>query len=65
GGIAGVVLGIVGGNVVGLLLDVPAVIPWDWAAIGVVVCVIVGLIFGIYPAWKASTLNPIDSLRYE
>ena len=65
GGIAGVVLGIVGGNVVGLLLDVPAVIPWDWAAIGVVVCVIVGLIFGIYPAWKASTLNPIYSLRYE
>jgi putative ABC transport system permease protein len=65
GGIAGVLLGIIGGNVVGLLLEVPAVIPWDWAAIGLVVCSFVGLVFGVYPAWKASTLDPIEALRYE
>jgi putative ABC transport system permease protein len=65
GGVVGVVLGIVGGNVVGLLLEAPAVIPWDWAAIGIGVCSLVGFVFGVYPAWKASTLDPIEALRYE
>lgn len=65
GGLIGVVLGILGGNIVGLLLKVPAIIPWDWAAIGVGVCSIVGLIFGVYPAWKAATIDPIEALRYE
>lgn len=65
GGVLGVGLGIVGGNVVGLLLKVPAIIPWDWAAIGIIVCSLVGLLFGVYPAWKAATLDPIEALRYE
>jgi putative ABC transport system permease protein len=65
GGLLGVGLGILGGNVVGLMLEVPAVIPWDWAAIGIGVCTFVGLLFGVYPAWKASVLDPIESLRYE
>ncbi len=65
GGLVGIILGILGGNVVGILVDAPAVIPWDWAAIGVGVCSLVGLIFGVYPAWKASALDPIESLRYE
>ena len=65
GGMIGIVLGILGGNVVGLLVKAPAVIPWDWAGIGIGVCSLVGLIFGVYPAWKASALDPIESLRYE
>ena len=65
GGLIGIVLGILGGNVVGMLVDAPAVIPWDWAAIGIGVCSLVGLIFGVYPAWKAASLDPIESLRYE
>jgi len=65
GGIIGVVFGILGGNVVGILLEVPAIIPWDWAAIGIGVCSLVGFVFGVYPAWKASTLDPIEALRYE
>jgi putative ABC transport system permease protein len=65
GGVIGVVLGIIGGNVVSILLKVPAVVPWDWAAIGLVVCSAVGLSFGVYPAWKAATLDPIEALRYE
>ncbi len=65
GGIVGVVLGIAGGNVVGVLVEAPAVVPWDWAAIGLGVCSIVGIAFGVYPAWKASTLDPIEALRYE
>jgi putative ABC transport system permease protein len=65
GGIIGVVLGIFGGNIVGILVDAPAVIPWDWAAIGLGVCSLVGFVFGVYPAWKAATLDPIEALRYE
>ncbi|MGA9117571.1 MAG: ABC transporter permease [Bacteroidota bacterium] len=65
GGVAGVLLGIVGGNVVSILLEIPAVVPWDWAALGLAVCTLVGLAFGVYPAWKAATLDPIESLRYE
>jgi putative ABC transport system permease protein len=65
GGLIGVVFGVIGGNVVGILLEVPAIIPWDWAAIGIGVCSLVGCVFGVYPAWKAATLDPIEALRYE
>ena len=65
GGVAGVILGIAGGNIVAMLLNVPAQIPIDWAIIGLVVCSIIGIGFGIYPAYKAAKLDPIDSLRYE
>ncbi|MBI5473201.1 MAG: ABC transporter permease [Ignavibacteriae bacterium] len=65
GGILGVVFGVLAGNVVSILLEWPAVMPWDWAAIGLGVCSLVGIVFGVYPAWKASTLDPIDALRYE
>jgi putative ABC transport system permease protein len=65
GGIIGIVLGIAGGNIAAILLELPPVIPWDWAAIGFVICSIIGIVFGVYPAWKASNLDPIDSLRYE
>ncbi len=65
GGIIGVFLGVLAGNGISLWLEWPAVMPWDWAAIGLGVCSIVGLTFGVYPAWKASTLDPIEALRYE
>ena len=65
GGITGIAMGIIGGNVVSVLLKAPPVVPWDWTAIGFVVCSLVGLTFGVYPAWKASTLDPIEALRYE
>jgi len=65
GGLFGIVLGIFGGNIVAALTEGPAVIPWDWVGIGIAVCSLVGLIFGVYPAWKASMLDPIEALRYE
>ena len=65
GGIVGVILGILGGNVVALLLNVPSVIPFDWAFYGLAICSIVGISFGIYPAWRAANLDPIESLRYD
>ncbi len=65
GGIAGVILGIGAGNLVGSLLNFPAKIPFDWAIIGLVVCSVIGIGFGIYPAYKAAKLDPIEALRYE
>lgn len=61
----GILLGIVGGNVVGLLLSTSFVVPWGWVIAGVVICSLVGLFAGLYPAIKASRLNPIEALRYE
>ena len=65
GGVVGVALGILGGNGLALYLKKPPVIPVDWVCIGLVICSIVGIIFGTYPAFKAANLDPIESLRYE
>jgi len=65
GGVLGVVLGIAGGNCAALFLKVPPAIPLDWAGIGLLICSLVGIIFGTYPAFKAANLDPIESLRYE
>lgn len=65
GGIIGVFVGILAGNGISVWLETPPYMPWDWTAIGLGVCSLVGLVFGVYPAWKASTLDPIESLRYE
>ncbi len=65
GGAFGVVFGILGGNVLALVLNLPPQIPVDWVVIGLVICSVVGIIFGTYPAWKAANLDPIESLRYE
>jgi len=65
GGIAGIVLGVAGGNAVAAIFNIPAVIPMDWAFIGLAVCSVIGIGFGIYPAWKAANMDPIESLRYE
>lgn len=65
GGLVGIVLGVLTGNLLGLYLSSPVVIPYDWVIIGLVVCSAVGIIFGVYPAYQAAKLNPIDALRYE
>jgi putative ABC transport system permease protein len=65
GGIAGIVLGILGGNGIALWLDVSPVFPYGWALTGLVVCSVIGIAFGFYPAWKAASLHPIEALRFE
>jgi putative ABC transport system permease protein len=65
GGIVGVIFGIIGGNMVAMVLNVPAVIPFDWAFYGLAVCSVIGIGFGIYPAWRAASLDPIESLHYD
>lgn len=65
GGFVGVLLGVAGGNAVAMLLNVPASIPMDWVFIGLVVCSVIGIGFGIYPAYRGAKQDPIESLRYE
>ena len=65
GGLAGIILGILIGNVVSSLVGSPFIIPWLWILGGVVLCLGVSLASGIFPAVKASKLDPIIALHYE
>jgi putative ABC transport system permease protein len=66
GGVLGILLGIAIGNAISSFIDVGTfVIPWTWMLVSMVVCVVVGILSGYYPAYKASRLDPIESLRYE
>jgi putative ABC transport system permease protein len=67
GGIGGVLLGIGLGNLLShFVFKIDAfVMPWFWTFVGLIICVLVGLLSGWYPASKASRLNPIESLRFE
>lgn len=65
GGVIGIILGVVAGNAAAMALSIPPVVPYQWVAIGFFSCTLVGVVFGVYPAWKAANLDPIESLRYE
>ena len=65
GGVVGIVLGILAGNIVTLIVGTDFVIPWLWILLGVVLTFIVGILSGLTPAAKAAKLDPIIALHYE
>ena len=65
GGVAGILLGTIAGDGLATFLSATIVFPWGWAATGVIVCTFIGMVFGLYPAWKAASLDPIEALRYD
>jgi len=66
GGVLGVLLGALVTYAIPVLWSsLPARMSWFWALFGFGAAAVEGLLFGIYPAWKAANLDPIESLRYE
>ncbi len=63
----GGVLGICCGAVIAIILGfwIPSQVSLLWIAFAFLSSCAIGLVFGIYPAWKAANLNPIEALRYE
>ena len=65
GGVIGIGIGIALGNIIALMIHASVYVPLVWVGVGLGVCSLVGIVFGLYPAIKASNMHPIDALRFE
>jgi ABC-type antimicrobial peptide transport system permease subunit len=65
GGAVGILLGAGGSALVRLVTHWPIEVSLPAILASVIVSATIGVVFGFYPAWKASCLDPIDALRYE
>jgi len=63
GGLAGVLIGLGGMQIAARVEKLPPVLVWPPFALAVLLSVVIGIVFGIYPAWKASRVDPIQALR--
>ncbi|NMW17552.1 MAG: FtsX-like permease family protein [Chlorobiaceae bacterium] len=63
GGVIGIIVGIVAGNIVSLKFNLPPIFPWVWITVSMIVCSTIGMTFGLFPAWKAANLDPVEALR--
>jgi len=61
----GMAMGFAGAKLLGKLININTIFPIGWLIGSIVICTMLGVIFGAYPAWRASNLDPIDALRYE
>lgn len=65
GGVIGLVIGELASLLMNRYSPLPAFVPWWAIVVGLGVSVFVGVVFGLYPAWKAAQLNPIEALSFE
>ncbi|NTV01633.1 MAG: FtsX-like permease family protein [Chlorobiaceae bacterium] len=63
GGILGIATGAGAGNLVAVNFNLPVMFPWGWMIAAMLVCSAIGISFGLFPAWKAASLDPVDALR--
>lgn len=65
GGVIGIIIGVVAGNIIAAQMNVSMIFPWFWTGVAIATCSAIGILFGMYPAYKAAKLHPIDALRFE
>jgi len=63
GGLLGVGIGLGGANIVTSMQQLPPIFAWEAIGLAVILSLSVGLVFGLYPAWKAANVDPITALR--
>jgi len=64
GGMVGVAIGVGGVEVVTRLQKLPPIILWQPFTSAILLSIVIGIVFGIYPAWKASRVDPVQALRF-
>lgn len=66
GALAGISTGIPAGNLaMNMLIDVETAIPVEWVIGSGLICTVIGVTFGLWPAWKAARLAPVDALSFD
>lgn len=65
GGFIGIMLGITLASIIGKVANIPVIVSVESIILSTSVSIIIGIVFGFYPAYRAAHLNPIDALRYE
>jgi putative ABC transport system permease protein len=65
GGLIGIALGLAAGNGISYFIHIPPIVNWGTVIFSFIGSIILGIVFGVYPAKKAAELDPIECLRYE